>query len=240
MTRPEPDAICDGGDLDCGSGLLLIIRKAMDPLDGGGTLEVRSRESSVAEDLPAWCRMVGHEMLGVEAGEGRYQHYLIRKKGSAPDPQLAPDLEAARQYQWQARIRWREGMQAEAFVRNHSFRVGQPASFDTEDPAPGAIEYLLASLGGAIAVALQWRLSQQRIEVFNLEVSLRAGCRNILAFLGLEDGDPGLQGVEGRVFLDADAAPEALEACFAETLRRCPVCASLRPNVPLDITLRVH
>jgi hypothetical protein len=26
-----PDATCDGGDLDCGSGLLLIIRNAMNP-----------------------------------------------------------------------------------------------------------------------------------------------------------------------------------------------------------------
>ena len=25
-------AVCDGGDLDCGSGLLLIIKKSMDPL----------------------------------------------------------------------------------------------------------------------------------------------------------------------------------------------------------------
>ena len=37
-------AVCDGGDLDCGSGLLLIIKKAMDPLLGGEILEVRSRE----------------------------------------------------------------------------------------------------------------------------------------------------------------------------------------------------
>ena len=27
----NPKAVCDGGDLDCGSGLLLIIKKAMDP-----------------------------------------------------------------------------------------------------------------------------------------------------------------------------------------------------------------
>ena len=29
---PHPDAVCDGGDLDCGSGLLLIIRQAFEPL----------------------------------------------------------------------------------------------------------------------------------------------------------------------------------------------------------------
>ena len=31
----NPKAVCDGGDLDCGSGLLLIIKKAMDPLLDG-------------------------------------------------------------------------------------------------------------------------------------------------------------------------------------------------------------
>lgn len=36
------DAVCDGGDLDCGSGLLLIIRRAMEPLGAGDVLEVRS------------------------------------------------------------------------------------------------------------------------------------------------------------------------------------------------------
>ena len=68
----RPDAICDGGDLDCGSGLLLIIRNAMQPLPPGGVLEVRSRESSVKEDLPAWCRLVGHTLEGVQPGEGTY------------------------------------------------------------------------------------------------------------------------------------------------------------------------
>src|SRR5688500_16099113 len=66
------DAICDGGDLDCGSGLLLIIRTAMQPLPPGGVLEVRSRDISVKEDLPAWCRLVGHTLEAVQPREGTY------------------------------------------------------------------------------------------------------------------------------------------------------------------------
>jgi TusA-related sulfurtransferase len=123
---PEPDAICDGGDLDCGSGLLLIIRNAMAPLPAGGVLEVKSREVSVKEDLPAWCRMVGHTLLQSERGENRYTHYLVRKKDA--DAALEQDLEAARSYEWRVPVRWREGMQAKAYARNHSFMIGQPAS----------------------------------------------------------------------------------------------------------------
>ena len=49
----QPDVSFDGGDLDCGNGLLLLIRKHIDPMDRGGLLEIRSTEISVDEDLPA-------------------------------------------------------------------------------------------------------------------------------------------------------------------------------------------
>ncbi len=60
----RPDAVCDGGNLDCGSGLLLLIRKAVNAVPPGGVLEIRSTEISVREDLPAWCRMTKNPYLG--------------------------------------------------------------------------------------------------------------------------------------------------------------------------------
>jgi 5-methyltetrahydropteroyltriglutamate--homocysteine methyltransferase len=57
------DVSFDGGDLDCGNGLLLLIRKHIDPMQRGGLLEIRSTEISVDEDLPAWCRMTGNELV---------------------------------------------------------------------------------------------------------------------------------------------------------------------------------
>lgn len=59
----QSDVSFDGGDLDCGNGLLLLIRKHIDPLPRGGLLEIRSSEISVEEDLPAWCRLTGNELL---------------------------------------------------------------------------------------------------------------------------------------------------------------------------------
>ena len=59
----QPDVSFDGGDLDCGNGLLLLIRKHIDPMDRGKLLEIRSTEISVDEDLPAWCRMTGNELV---------------------------------------------------------------------------------------------------------------------------------------------------------------------------------
>jgi TusA-related sulfurtransferase/uncharacterized OsmC-like protein len=233
----RPDTTCDGGDLDCGSGLLLIIRDAMSPLPAGGVLEVRSRENSVKEDLPAWCRLVGHTLVAVQPGEGTYTHYYVRKQ--QPDQTLKTDIETARAFVWSARVRWTEGMQARAFIRNHAFNIGQPASFDTHDLAPSAIEYILAALGGCLAVGFQWRASRRGLAVRNLEISLQAQADNILVFLGLEEqGHPGLNTIQGRLYVDADGDEEVLEELWQETLRRSPVMQSLLRQVSTHLEFR--
>jgi 5-methyltetrahydropteroyltriglutamate--homocysteine methyltransferase len=73
-----PDASFDGGDLDCGSGLLLLIRRHLDPLARGQVLEIHSTEVSVDEDLPAWARLTGNELVS-RTRQGRQRSYLIRK-----------------------------------------------------------------------------------------------------------------------------------------------------------------
>lgn len=81
MTFPhphQPDVGFDGGDLDCGNGLLLLIRKHIDPLPRGGLLEIRSTEISVDEDLPAWCRMTGNELVSF-LREGKQRSFLVAK-----------------------------------------------------------------------------------------------------------------------------------------------------------------
>lgn len=55
----------DGGDMDCGSGLLLAITSRMRRIDEGAVLLLHTRERSVLADLPAWARLAGHELLAV-------------------------------------------------------------------------------------------------------------------------------------------------------------------------------
>ena len=81
MSDPHPhtpDVSFDGGDLDCGSGLLLLIRKHIDPLPRGGLLEILSTEISVREDLPAWCRLTGNEFVS-QAPAGVGMSFLVCK-----------------------------------------------------------------------------------------------------------------------------------------------------------------
>jgi len=74
----EPATSFNGGDLDCGNGLLLLIRKHIDPLKQGELLEIISTESSVEEDLPAWCRLTKNELVSV-AREGKTLRFLVSK-----------------------------------------------------------------------------------------------------------------------------------------------------------------
>jgi 5-methyltetrahydropteroyltriglutamate--homocysteine methyltransferase len=74
-----PDASFDGDDLDCGNGLLLLIRRHIDPLPRGALLEILSTETSVQEDLPAWCRLTGNEFVSMAQREGRERAYLVCK-----------------------------------------------------------------------------------------------------------------------------------------------------------------
>lgn len=85
-----PDVAFDGGDLDCGNGLLLLIRRHIDPLPRGGLLEIRSTEISVDEDLPAWCRLTGNELVSWTKAE-KQRSFLVCKgrleeRGRSPEP----------------------------------------------------------------------------------------------------------------------------------------------------------
>ena len=238
---PKPDAVIDGGDLDCGSGLLLMIRNSFAPVRPGGIIEIQSRESSVREDLPAWCRMVGHRLITSRDGDGGYVHYFVEKKQEQQDDDLTSDLDKARRYVWKTRVKWVEGMQGRVFSRNHSFDVGQPLSFNTEDKHVTALEYLLGSLASCLAMGLQWRLTRRKLTVKNLEVTLNAHLDNVMVFLGIEDnGDAGLKSVEGKAYVEVeeDVEEHELQEIWNETIRRSPVTQSLLNKVEATIELK--
>ena len=85
----EADASFDGGDLDCGNGLLLLIRQHIDPLERGQLLEFRSTEISVGEDFPAWCRMTGNELVSL-VRRGKQRSFLVCKGTLSERSPLSP------------------------------------------------------------------------------------------------------------------------------------------------------
>lgn len=72
------DTVIDGGPLGCGE-LLVLLHRQMRALPPGAVLEVITADPGAREDLPAWCRLVGHTLLAAQA-----PHFFIRKGGALP------------------------------------------------------------------------------------------------------------------------------------------------------------
>lgn len=80
MTDPVSAAVCDGGPLDCNSGLLIAIRRALGKINVGEILEIRSQAPSVGEDLPAWCGITGHALERVIRTEAAASYFVRRNR----------------------------------------------------------------------------------------------------------------------------------------------------------------
>ena len=90
-------ALVDGGSMDCGSGLLLLITRAMRRVSPGELVGVRSLEPSVDTDLPVWAELVGHTVQSrvAESPEGPWW-FAVRKAepssaAGGPAPRTDPD-----------------------------------------------------------------------------------------------------------------------------------------------------
>ncbi len=70
----------DGGSMDCGSGLLLLLTRRMRELEPGDGLLVRTEDASVPADLVDWSRLAGHEIAGqTEQDDTGAWHVLVRR-----------------------------------------------------------------------------------------------------------------------------------------------------------------
>jgi tRNA 2-thiouridine synthesizing protein A len=64
----------EAGELGCGQ-LVFELRRQLEDVDPGDTLEVITHEPGAPVDLPAWCRMTGHTLVSAE-----HPTYVIRRK----------------------------------------------------------------------------------------------------------------------------------------------------------------
>jgi TusA-related sulfurtransferase len=235
----RPDRTFDGGDLDCGSGLVLLIREQMMQVPPGGILELRSREPSVGGDLPPWCRMVGHEYLGVLSNGPEARYFVRRGTGSVEQEEeaLEKDKERAKQYEWRARVRGTGPLRSTVYCRNFFWHVGQAASFEEKDAHPSSVEYLLGALGADLCSGFTSACARAGITLDDVELTVRGRLRNVLAHLGLEEGDPSFEKIEVKCFVSTPAVEDRVREVWSETLRRSPAAATLARATELEVRL---
>ncbi|MDO5682546.1 MAG: sulfurtransferase TusA family protein [Propionibacteriaceae bacterium] len=64
----------DAGDMGCGE-LVIKLRGRMLALEPGQLFELIATDPGGLEDIPAWCRLTGHNLVLVD-----FPSYLIRRK----------------------------------------------------------------------------------------------------------------------------------------------------------------
>ena len=77
------DTLIDGGEMDCGSGLLLLITRSMRRLQPGQSLGVRSTQYSVVDDLPVWAELVGHLIIADQREGDEGPWWFVVQKANA-------------------------------------------------------------------------------------------------------------------------------------------------------------
>lgn len=236
----QPDHVFDGGDLDCGSGLILLIRENMLKVQEGGVLEMRSREPSVGVDLPPWCRMVGHEYLGYLQSP-KYVRYFMRRTVSVKDntDELQKDRERARSYEWRLRTRATGHLKSTVYCRNFSFDVGQSVSFEEKDQYPSAVEYLLGALSASLSTGFASEAARAGLEVDDIEITAKGRLENALALLGDESGEPVFSNIEIKCFASTLEDEKRVQKIWEQTLTRSPIAATLRRAVEMKVSFAV-
>ncbi|UCF45600.1 MAG: sulfurtransferase TusA family protein [Myxococcales bacterium] len=64
----------DAGEMGCGQ-LVFELRRRMNEMKPGDTLEVIAHSPGAPADLPAWCRMTGNTLVSAD-----HPVYVIRRK----------------------------------------------------------------------------------------------------------------------------------------------------------------
>ena len=81
MTSPEVPAVqveVDCRGLPCPTPVIRLARSIKD-VGVGEVVAVAADDVAAATDIPAWCRMRGHEYLGVHVGDDGVPLHLVRR-----------------------------------------------------------------------------------------------------------------------------------------------------------------
>ena len=145
-----------------------------------------------------------------------------------------------RSFSWTVRAVPGKDQTTTVYSRNHSFSVGRQASFDVKDPHLSAVEYLLGALAADLTAGFQVQAERRRTLITSIEMKLSGRLKNALTHLGVvgEEGQPGVDSIDGTLYVSSDAAPADLEHLWQNVLARSPLFNTLKHCVSVAINLQ--
>jgi TusA-related sulfurtransferase len=236
---PEADHVFDGGSMDCGSGLILLIRQNMLEVPAGGILEIRSSEPTVEAELPPWCRMAGHtHVRSAEVARGAWRHWVRRGTDAGSEQaELESDRKKAQEFRWSVRARRTTARETTVYSRNFSWKSGNSVDFDRSGELPSSLEQFLGALVADVLNGFAIRCSRSQMVLDELEGTLKATLNNSLAAAGVESGDPSVREIQLVVYATSPAAEADLREVWNSALSGSPVFRTLTKSCDTNAKL---
>jgi hypothetical protein len=143
-------------------------------------------------------------------------------------------------FAWTVRVRADASRTLTVHARNHAFSVGDPLSFRPTDDHPSAVELMLGAFAADLTATFRSLASKQRLPLDALEFSATCSLNNPLIHVGVigEEGHPGIERIEGTLYVSSDANEADLAALWESTLRRSPLYNTLCGVVELSLRMQ--
>lgn len=237
--EPKPDHVFDGGAMDCGSGLILLIRQNMLEVPVGGILEIRSSEPTVETELPPWCRMVGHtHVSSVKLNEATWRHWVQRGEPTKSEQDgLDSDIQKAQAFKWSMRARRNTELETTLYSRNFSWKSTASIDFDRTGKLPSSLEQFFGALLSDVINCLALRCSRNGITLDELEGTLNATLNNTLAAVGMEAGEAAVDKIQLVIYVTSPALETQVRDMLNAALSDSAAYGTMRKSCEIESRL---
>jgi len=161
------------------------------------------------------------------------------------------DAPEAAQFTWRASNEWVRGTHSQSEINGFfglgaeqahrvatSFDADHPEIFASEDHGPTPVEFVLVGLASCLTAGIAAVAQNRGIQLNSVKATLE-GDMDVLGILG---GDPetrnGFNEIRVHYDIDADAAPEEIEALVAQSQKRSAVFDAV--TNPTSVTVSVN
>ncbi len=79
LSSIQPNKVVDARGTSC-PGPILAAKKGIADVKVGEIMEVMATDSGTMKDLPAWCKKLGYDYLGVVEAAGYWKLYVRKTK----------------------------------------------------------------------------------------------------------------------------------------------------------------
>jgi hypothetical protein len=147
-------------------------------------------------------------------------------------------------FEWTARVRVDASGPARVSARGHDLLSDSSLGLGLRDSHPSSLDFLLAALGGDLALRMQTGLRRAGLAVDSFEVKLHATLEDPMAAMAVRGatGTPALREIRGRCWLSACLEPAEEEEAgrvWQEARETSPVMATLARACPIYLDFSI-